>query len=71
MLGKKELKPQEKLEVTTLAEQTKPGPSFTPNVDIFENEKEKIVAEVKNGVLRLTLPKVAKALPRKIMVQAA
>jgi len=134
MVEKQELKPQEKLEVTTQAEQTKPGLSFTPNVDIFETEKEiilladvpgvkpdylkidlkdniltltgevkqesihnaeevlteyqvggyfrqftladminqeKIVAEVRNGVLRLTLPKVEKAQPRKIMVQAA
>ena len=134
MFEKQELKPQEKLKVPTLAEQTKPGLSFTPNVDIFETEKEiilladvpvvkpeylnidlkdniltltgevkqesihdaedvlteyqvgsyirqftlaniinqeKIVAELKNGVLRLTLPKVEKALPRKIMVQVA
>jgi len=134
MVEQQELKPQEKLEVATLAEQTKPGLSFTPNVDIFETEKEiilladvpgvksdclkidlkdniltlagdvkqesindaedvlteyqvgsyfrqftlanminqdKIVAELKHGVLRLTLPKVEKALPRKIRVQAA
>ena len=133
MVEKQELKPQEKLEITAPAEQTKPGPVFTPNVDIFETEKEitmladvpgvkaenlgidlkdntltltgevnqrenpgveyilteyqvgsyyrqftltevinqsKIDAELKNGVLRLTLPKVEKALPRKITVKA-
>ena len=134
MVEIQELKPQEKMEVATPVEQTKPGPVFTPNVDIFETEKEiilladvpgvkpeylnidlkdniltwtgevkqesihdaedvlteyqvgsyirqftlaniinqeKIVAELKNGVLRLTLPKVEKELPRKIMVQVA
>jgi HSP20 family molecular chaperone IbpA len=126
-----ELKPQEKIEVATPAEQTKPGSVFTPNVDIFETEKEitlladvpgvnaedlvidlrdniltiagevkralrppgevilteyqtgsyyrqfslaemvdqsRIAADLKNGVLRLSLPKVAKATPRKITV---
>ena len=40
MVETQELKPQEKMEVATPAEQTKPGPVFTPNVDIFETEKE-------------------------------
>ena len=131
MSKKQELKPQEKMEVATPAEQTKPGMVFTPNVDIFETKKEitlladvpgvkaenlgidlkdnvltltgevkldntladeevlteyqvgsyyrqftltemidqaKIDAELKNGVLRLSLPKVEKELPRRITV---
>jgi HSP20 family protein len=129
----KELKIKEKQEVSTPAEQTRPGLVFTPLVDIFETEKElvlladmpgvrpedltidlrddtltltgdvqpleganendlmieyevgkyhrqfalseiinqeKIDAQMQNGVLRLTLPKVEKATPRKITVQA-
>lgn len=129
----KELKVKEKQEVASPAEQTRPGPVFTPDVDIFESEKEitlladipgvksddlsidlrdnvltllgdvsapdtskeedllveygtgkyyrqftlsevidqsKINANLKNGVLRLTLPKVEKAAPRKITVNA-
>ncbi len=133
MVETQELKPQEKFEVATSAEQTKSGLVFAPNVDIFETEKEivlladvpgvnatslgidlkdntltltgdvkqesitggeeilseyqvgsyfrqftlteminqdKIEAELKNGVLRLTLPKIEKALPRRIIVNA-
>ncbi len=129
----KELKVQEKQEVSSTAEQTRPGLVFTPAVDIFENEKsivvladmpgvqakalnidlrdntltldgevepfeakgeedvlieyevgkyyrqfslsevidqEKIDAQLRDGVLRLTLPKVEKAAPRTITVQA-
>ena len=129
----KELKAVEKQALASPAEQTKPGPVFTPNVDIFETEKaitllvdmpgvkadelnvdlrddtltltgevlanagtpgekvyveyetgryyrqfslseviaqEKIDAKLSDGVLRLTLPKVEKATPRRIAVQA-
>ena len=126
-----EIKAREKKEVAGKAEQTKPGPVFTPSVDIFETEtaltvladlpgvtpenididlhddvlslvghikedpepgenvllkeyevgqyirkftlsevidQEKFQAELADGVLRLTLPKVEKAKPRKIQV---
>ena len=123
---------KEKVESPVPAEQIKPGPVFTPNVDIFESEREiimladipgvkaknlvidlrddtltltgevksvdrpdekeilveyqvgsfhrqftltevidqgKIDARLSNGVLRLTLPKVEKAMPRQITVK--
>ena len=133
MSDTKELKVMEKQAVAIPAEQTKPGPVFTPHVDIFETEQaitllvdmpgvkahdlnvdlrddtltltgdvapdlgapgekiyveyetgryyrqfslsevivqEKIDAKLSDGVLRLTLPKVEKATPRRIAVQA-
>jgi HSP20 family protein len=133
MVETKELQAKEKVEVPAPAEQLKPGAVFTPNVDIFETEKEiimladipgvktqdltidlrddtltltgevkpidrpdeqdilieyqvgsyyrqftltemidqgKIDAALNNGVLRLALPKVEKAMPRQITVKA-
>jgi len=133
MTETKELQAKGKVEVPASAEQIKPGPMFTPNVDIFETDKEiimladipgvkapdltidlrddtltltgevkplnrpeeqdilieyqfgryyrqftlaevidqsKIDAELNNGILRLTLPKAEKAMPRQITVKA-
>ena len=133
MAETKELQAKEKVAVPASAEQIKPGPVFTPNVDIFETDKEivmladipgvkaadlsidlrddtltlsgevkpinhpeeedilteyqvgryyrqftlaevidqsKIDAALNNGVLRLALPKVEKAMPRQITIKA-
>lgn len=133
MAESKEIKVKEKQELSTPAEQTIPGPTFTPEVDIFETEKaitlladipgvnpdklnidlrdniltiigdiepaegadeedvvieyetgrfyrqftlsevidqNKIDAKLAEGVLRLNLPKVEKATPRKIAIKA-
>lgn len=132
MADSKEIKVKEKQELSIPAEQTTPGPTFTPEVDIFETEKaitlladipgvtpeklnidlrdniltligdidpvegadeedvvieyesgrfyrqftlsevidqNKIDAKLADGVLRLNLPKVEKATPRKIAVK--
>ncbi len=128
----KAIKAKEKREVPVPAERTRPGPTFTPAVDIFETDREitlvadipgvkadnldidvrdnvltlvgeveapegqgevdvlreydtgkylreftlsemidqsKIEAELKEGVLRLTLPKVEAVSPRKVTVK--
>ena len=133
MTDSKEIKVREKQELTSPAEQTTPGMVFTPQVDIFETNKEltlladipgvkseklnidlrdniltitgdvepveasreedvlieyetgrfyrqftlsevidqnKIDAKLGDGVLRLTLPKVEKAAPRRIAIKA-
>ena len=133
MAESKELQVKEKHEVASSAEQTRPGAVFTPEVDIFENDRQinlladmpgvapgdvkidlddglltisgevkpfedkdesdvliefeigryyrqftlsevvdqsKIVAKLEDGVLRLTLPKAEKAIPRQITVTA-
>ena len=133
MAETKELQAKGKVEVPASAEQIKPGPVFTPNVDIFETDKEiimladipgvkapdltidlrddtltftgevkplnrpeeedilieyqigsyyrqftlaevidqsKIDAALNDGVLRLTLPKLEKAMPRQITIKA-
>ncbi len=40
MAETKEIQAKEKVEVSAPAEQIKPGPVFTPNVDIFETDRE-------------------------------
>ena len=50
MAETKELQAKDKVEVSTPAEQTKPGPVFTPNVDIFETDKEIIMLAEIPGV---------------------
>ena len=59
MAETKELQAKEKVEVPAPAEQLKPGVVFTPNVDIFETEKEIVmltdIPGVKAGDLTIDL----------------
>ena len=134
MTETKEIKATEKIEAAAPAELMKPGPVFTPNVDILETDREIIMladipgvkaedliidlrenkltlsgevkptenragesilseyqvgsyyrqftltevidqssidASLRNGVLRLRLPKLEKAMPRQITVKAS
>jgi len=50
MTGSKALEAKDKQEVTTPAEQTRTGMSFTPAVDIFETDKEITVLADMPGV---------------------
>lgn len=50
MVESKELQAKEKQEVTSSAEQTRPGLVFTPDVDIFETAKEIILLADMPGV---------------------
>jgi HSP20 family protein len=47
---RKELQAREKAEVSATAEQTRPGPTFTPAVDIFETDQEITVLADMPGV---------------------
>jgi HSP20 family protein len=47
---RKELKAKEKAEVSTPAEQTRPGPIFTPAMDIFETDQQITVLADMPGV---------------------
>jgi HSP20 family protein len=47
---RKELQAREKAEVSPTAEQTRPGPTFTPAVDIFETDQEITVLADMPGV---------------------
>ena len=50
MAETKELQVKEKQEVSTPTEQTKPGPIFTPAVDIYENDREIVLLADMPGV---------------------
>ena len=50
MADSKDIQVKEKQEVTNPAEQTKPGPVFSPDVDIFENNQEIVLLADLPGV---------------------
>lgn len=52
-------------------EEVRPGDYYRSFILSDEVETERIVADFSDGVLRLTLPKAAKAKPRKIEVRSS
>ena len=50
MAEPKEIQVKDKKEVATASEQTKPGPVFSPEVDIFENEHQIVMLADLPGV---------------------
>jgi HSP20 family molecular chaperone IbpA len=52
-------------------EEVRPGDYYRSFILSDEVDTERIAADFSNGVLRLTLPKAAKARPRKIEVRTA
>lgn len=50
MAESKEIQVKDKKEVATASEQTKPGPVFSPEVDIFENEHQIVMLADLPGV---------------------
>jgi HSP20 family protein len=66
--GKKRQEHEEKGENRYLSERSYGGRAFSLPADVA---REKIEAAFANGVLTVTLPKTAKAAPKKIEVKAA
>ena len=61
----------EKVEKATFHREERLSGSFSRVVRLpIEIDSEKVTAELKNGVLTMTLPKAVAALPRKIAVKA-